>query len=188
MRPEELDHGLARGWARAQGLVADRPAQASQLGDDGPHRRALQHLPVPGREDRGGHGLVPALRVALGEDQLRLRIARHQLAPEVDTGGVGGRAVGSEDLLPFHGLAVADPVPQRPLLGMGEDLGHVVARAEAQLLQRGLERERTRARHAHADHLQRQGGLPGFQGRTLAQVRRRAREPPARSRSADALA
>src|SRR5829696_4834609 len=57
--------------------------------------------------------------------------------------------------------------PEIRVLGVGEDLGHVVAGAEAELLERGLKRRRTGPAEAAPYDLHREPALRRINGRTL---------------------
>ncbi len=143
-----------------------------------PYHRRVEHR-VLGRGE-------PLVGVANRQDHLGVRKGLGELPIEAARRRVGGGAPAGEKLAPVHRLAASRPLPHRPVLRMLERLAHVIAGAEAQLLQRQFLRPGRRARQARANHLERHpfphmvrpirphprpSGNPSAQGRSGASMR-----------------
>lgn len=90
-------------------------------------------------------------------DHLRLRVMPGELAPVGRARPVHLRAVALEHRVPVHGLAAGRRLPGGELGGVVAHLEHVVAGAEAELLERQLQRVGPRAPEAGPDDLERHG-------------------------------
>ena len=75
---------------------------------------------------------------------------RGELAPERAAGVIHTRAVAVEERIPLR-TTFGGSDPQRAMRGIHEELHHVVARSEAQLLERQFERHRPGAPETGAD-------------------------------------
>ncbi len=138
-------------WARSSNRPRKTPSQISRS----IKRKKARNRGRNGRIQAGNarlltdNGLagavVPPLGVAHGQDHLRLGIEPEVLLVEVAAGPIDGRLIAPEQCLPIDGLAPGSGVPQPDVFGFGEDLRHVVALGEAELLQGDLEREGARA-------------------------------------------
>jgi hypothetical protein len=80
---------------------------------------------------------------------------------------VDGGGVAVEQRVPIDGLALGGGAPPGRLRGVGDDLEHVMARPERQLLERELGRKRAGAHEAGADHGQRHVKTPQARGDVL---------------------
>src|SRR5688500_3654970 len=80
-------------------------------------------------------------------------MALHQFLVESAGRPVHGRLVFSENPIPVCRVSSPGGDPEPPVLGVREDLGHVVARAEAQGLERDLQRHRAGPAEAGSDEL-----------------------------------
>jgi hypothetical protein len=107
-------------------------------------------------EDGCQRARVPALRIAHGQDHLRLWVRRRQLPPEVGARPVDNGAVVGEERSPVDQrpdlLALKRLTPEDEPLGMREVLLHMVARVEAQPHQCSPQRCRPRATKPGADN------------------------------------
>jgi hypothetical protein len=82
------------------------------------------------------------------------------LAPQRARRPVHGRCISREHFLQVDAFAAQERKPQRRVLRVRRDLGHVVARAETELLERKFQRHRARAPEAGPDDSQRHGAPP----------------------------
>src|SRR5215204_1277803 len=77
----------------------------------------------------------------------------HQILVEGARRPIHGGLVVAEHSLPICGLPPPGGEPETRILGVREDLSHVVTRAEAEPLQRDLQRHRASPAEAGADDL-----------------------------------
>src|SRR5215217_1875148 len=93
-------------------------------------------------EDGVPYALIPALGVADAQDHLRVGIALHEFLIERAGWPINGCLIFSDYPIPVCRFSSPGGDPESRVLRMLEDLGHVVARAEAQSLERDLQRHR----------------------------------------------
>ena len=97
---------------------------------------SLGPLVVPQGKDRGTDTVVPAPRIADGENDLGIRVRRGQLFPEVRPRPIDDGLKSDQEWPPIDrlagGFAMQRVIPQREPLLMFEILHYVVARAEPQ--------------------------------------------------------
>ena len=91
-----------------------------------------------------------------------MRESFRQLAPDMGARPVELRHVAREDGVPVDRPAGRDGLPVGDLLGVPERFLHVMARPEAELLQRCLQRERSGAPETGSDDRQRHGLNPAM--------------------------
>src|SRR5690606_4862757 len=105
---------------------------------------------IPRMSDRARHAVVPGLRLTNRENDLSAGIMLAHLAPEMCGRPVDGGTIAGIGGIPVRQYAFAGSTPKRLLLGICDDVGHMVARSEPDLLQRKLERIGARAPHSRA--------------------------------------
>ena len=103
--------------------------------------------------DGVAHALVPASGIADAQDHPGVGMALHQLLVERAGRPVHGRLIFPEDPFPVRRLPSPGGDPEPRVLGVREDLGHVVAGIEAELFERDLQRHGARPAEAGADDL-----------------------------------
>src|SRR5690242_8725433 len=108
------------------------------------------------RRDRPLEARPPRLgRAAQRQQHRRVRVRGGQLRPERSGRPVDGRLVPGEHRVEIRRLAAGRRSPHRDVLVALDQLGHVVAGAAEQLLERMLQRVRSRPADAGADQLER---------------------------------
>ena len=90
--------------------------------------------------DGCGKALPPQPLRPYGVDHLGLGIGGGGFAPDVRARPIHPRAIAHKHLVLFCRAARRDRLPVRDLLGVGKNLLHMVAGAEAEFLQSALER------------------------------------------------
>src|SRR5215212_58079 len=101
--------------------------------------------------DAAAGAIVPTFGIAHAEQHLRLRMPLHKLLVEGAGWPVHGGLVTPEYPFPVDRLPPPCGEPETRVFGVREDLGHVVARTEAQFLEGHFERQRARPAEAGAD-------------------------------------
>src|SRR5262249_28497456 len=109
--------------------------------------------------------VVPRLRIADAEQHLGVRVPLHELDVEGAEGKIQARLVVAKDALPVDRPPPGRVRPDVDVAGVLDDLGHVVARAETGLLQRGLQGFGPGSSEPSADDLQWSAPLPLRAGR-----------------------
>jgi hypothetical protein len=103
--------------------------------------------------DGAAGALVPPFRVSHAQEHLGFGMLLHELLVERAGRPVHGGLVAPEDPFPIRRLFAPGGDPEVRVLRVREDLGHVVARTEAEFLQRRLQRRRARPAEAGTDDL-----------------------------------
>src|ERR671936_304392 len=142
-------------------LVQELPAEEALPEHDlAQAGKAVPVGPAPGLDlllvhppDRVRHALVPLLRVADVEHDLRLGIRRHELLVEIARGPVHRGAKADEQLRPVHRLSCIGGQPQIDVLWLCKQGDERVTRGEPEFLKGRFGRRRPRPRDTGSNHL-----------------------------------